>query len=176
MHDEHGDAVPRRSTLALGRMHRWRNWFWMIALAAVGPTFLYASPWGPARNIEAAARWLLLYPAWLLLSIVWLVPGILLATRARSPFFWLIIPIVAELVEVTRSGITHWPPSYWWPNIVIGGTPQPSGYLFGYGVEAWEGYMFSLRPGCIEALAAALLLVAVNKVHPNIAFERTRRE
>jgi hypothetical protein len=150
----------------------------MIAFAALGPTFLYASPWGPGRYIEAEVRWLLLYPAWLLLSTVWLVPGILLATRLRRPVFWITIPIVAELVEVSRSGIAHWPPSRWWPLIVTGGTgtPEPSGYLFGYGVEAWDGYMHSLRPGCLEALVAALSLIAINMVRPNIAFERTRHE
>jgi hypothetical protein len=119
-------------------MNIWRKWLWMIALAALGPTLLYASPRGPARNAEAAARWLLLYPAWFLLSIAWLVPGICLATRLRLRV-WITIPIVAVLIEVVRSGITHWPPSRWWPTNITGGIPEPTRNLFGYGVEAWDG-------------------------------------
>jgi hypothetical protein len=152
-----------------------RTWFWRIAVAALGPTLLNASPWGPARTIEAAARLLLLYPAFLILAIVWLVPGIAAAMRFHLPL-WLAGPVSAIAVEIARAGIIHWPPSRWWPTIITGGVPLPTGYLFGYPIEAWDGYLYSLRAGCLEAFVAALTLLAVEAVRPNIAFERTRRE
>jgi hypothetical protein len=132
-------------------------------------------PFGPARNLEAAVRLFVLYPAWLLLAVVWLVPGIILSVRLQLRLWWT-IPLVAVLVEGAWSGISHWPPNRWWPTIITGQIPMPSGFLFSYPVEAWDGYLYSLRAGCIDAFVAALSLLIVHRLRPNSALKAMHHE
>jgi hypothetical protein len=137
------------------------GWSWKIALAAAGPAALWASPWGPARDLKSALELFFLgYPAWLILCVWWLVPGLLLAWRFRWKHVWA-LPTTAVLVEFLWSAWRHWPPDRWWPMFEAGQPEVPSGYLFGYAYEAWDHYAYSLRARCILALVAALSLLVV---------------
>jgi hypothetical protein len=165
----HTHALPGgRSTGALGRMTTWRTWLWMIALAALGPALLWASPWGPARTLGDAVWWFVVgYPAWLILSVVWLAPGIVLARRFALSLFW-VVPVSAVTIQLLWDGISHWPPSRWWLPFHPGpGRPIPGGYLFGYPIEAWHDYLYSLWPRSFLALIAAACLVAIRSIRPN---------
>jgi hypothetical protein len=105
------------------------------------------------------------YPAWFVFSIISLVPGIALVNRfALRP--WWALPWSAVLVQLLLGAITHWPPSRWWPMVIIGGLPVPSGYVFGIALEAWHGYFYSLWPHAFIALIAALSLLVVQHFLP----------
>ena len=70
-------------------MFGWRTSLWMMSLAALGPTLLWASPFGPARNAAVAVQLFFYgYPAWLLLTFLWLTPGLLLAKRVGFHLWW----------------------------------------------------------------------------------------
>jgi hypothetical protein len=166
-------GVAKRSNYPSLGPYRWRTLLLLTLFAALVPTILYASPFGPARNLESAVRWLLYgYPAWLLLTLIWIIPGIALAKRFDLPSVWL-LPSVAAATQLTISGITHWPPTRWWPLIITGRPPVPSGYIFGVPLEAWENYFYSLWPKTFMSLAAAVsFLIALLLVRPNQRLER----
>ena len=141
---------------------RWRTWTWLIAIAAAGPTVLYASPYGPARNLAHAGLLILAYPAWFLLSLVWLVPGIALVRRFGLAEWW-VLPSTAVLIETSVSAVRHWPPTKWGAAVIefIGPTPPR--------IDHWYFYFYSLWPGAFEALVSALVLLAArNFFRPNI--------
>ena len=142
-------------------MVRWRTWIWLTAIAAIGPTALWASPFGPARNFASAVNLLIYgYPGWLLFTFISLVPGIFLAKRFRlNP--WLVVPPVAALVQLIIGAIAHWPPTRWWPIHVVGQMPVPSAYLWAIPVEAWSGYFYNLWPKTFMAIVAAMSLLGV---------------
>jgi hypothetical protein len=150
-------------------MYSWRTWSSLIAIAAIGPTVFWASPFGPARNFDTAIRLLFLgYPAWVVFSIISLVPG-LLFIRCFALRPWWALPCVAVLVQFLLGAITQWPPTRWWPLFIIGGQPVPSGHVFGIPIEAWHGYFYSLWPHTFMALVAALsLLVVRHFLRPNL--------
>lgn len=128
---------------------RWRTWIWLIAIAAVGPTILWASPFGPARDLEHAAMLLLAYPYWFLFSLVCLVPGVTLVRRFALSDLW-VLPCTAVLVEITIGAVRHWPPTSWGPAEIefIGPTPPP--------INHWYFYLYSLWPDAFMALVSAL--------------------
>ena len=156
-------------------MHRWRTWAWLLPIAALGPTILWASPFGPARGMDA--RIVLLaygYPAWLLLTLIWLVPGIVVAKRLNWSI-WYVVPCSALLIQLAKSAVQHWPPSRWWPTFIAGQPEVPSGYFLGFAHQAWYGYLYSLWAGLLIAFVAALtLLLAQTALRPNNSLERTR--
>src|SRR5882724_6731362 len=142
-------------------MVRWRTWIWLTAIAAIGPTALWASPFGPARDFASAVNLLIYgYPAWLLFAFISLAPGIFLAKRLRlNP--WLVLPSVAALVQLIIGAIAHWPPTQWWPIHVAGQMPVPSAYFLAIPVAAWRGYFYSLWPKIFMAIVAAMSLLGV---------------
>lgn len=145
----------------LARMHRWYTWLWMLASAAIAPALLWASPFGPARDLQSAVYLLLhLYPAWLILTIIWLIPGIVIARRFALSLWWT-LPMTAVMIQFLFGAIFHWPPSRWWPGVILGRTPVPTGYAFGYAVEAWRGYFFSLWAQCFVASVSVLSFLAI---------------
>jgi hypothetical protein len=131
---------------------RWRTWTWLIAIAGVGPTVLWASPFGPARNLAHAALLLLAYPYWFLFSLVCLVPGITLVRRFALNGWWA-LPCTAVLIEIAIGAVRHWPPTSWGPAEIsyIGPTPPPINY--------WYFYLYSLWPDAFMALVSALILL-----------------
>jgi hypothetical protein len=130
---------------------KWRTSIWLIAIAAVGPTVLSASPFGPARNVEHAALLLLAYPYWFLFSLVCLVPGVTLVRRLGLNEWW-VLPC-AVLTEITIGAVRHWPPTSWGPAVIefIGPIPPP--------VNHWYFYLYSLWPGAFMALVSAVILL-----------------
>ena len=144
---------------ACGAMTKWRTWTWLIAIAAVGPTLLYASPFGPARDLPHAGLLLLAYPAWFLWSIVWLVPGIVLVGRFAVGEWW-VFPSAAVVVDVSISAVRHWPPTNWGPAAVIFISPTPPP------INHWHFYLYSLWPGAFYALTSALALLAAHRIFP----------
>jgi hypothetical protein len=142
-------------------MHRLRTWAWLLPLAALAPSLLWASPFGPARDMSSRLQLFLVgYPAWLILTVVWMVPGLLIA-RALKWRVWYTLPCVAVLIQLAISALQHWPPSRWWPVIEVGQPEIPSGYFLGFTVEAWHGYLYSLWPKTFMALITALSLVTL---------------
>jgi hypothetical protein len=137
---------------------RWRTWTWLTAIGAVGPTILYASPFGPARDLAHASLLLLGYPVWFLFSCVSLAPGIVLVKRFELNPWW-VLPFTAVLFQLLIGAVAHWPPTRWWPLGVVGQTPVPSAYVFSIPIEAWYGYVYSLWPAAFTALIAALSLL-----------------
>jgi hypothetical protein len=137
---------------------RWRTWAWLTVVAAIGPTVLWASPFGPARDLQHAALLLLAYPGWLLFSLVSLAPGVVLVKRLQLNPWW-VIPFTGVLIQVLIGAVTHWPPTQWWPVAIRGQMPVPSAYLLGIPVEAWHGYLYSLWPNAFIALVAAVSLL-----------------
>jgi hypothetical protein len=131
---------------------RWRTWTWLIAIAAVGPTVLWASPFGPARDLAHAGMLLLAYPYWFLFSLVCLVPGIVLVRRFALNGWWA-LPCTAVLIEIAIGAVRHWPPTSWGPAEIsfIGPTPAPINY--------WYFYLYSLWPDAFMALVSALMLL-----------------
>jgi hypothetical protein len=130
-------------------------------MAAIGPTVLWASPFGPARDFASAVHLLIYsYPAWLFFTFISLAPGIYLTKRFRANP-WLVIPFVAALVQVIIDAIAHWPPTRWWPVHVAGQMPVPSAYFWAIPVEAWSGYFYSLWPNAFMAIVAATSLLGV---------------
>jgi hypothetical protein len=131
---------------------RWRTWIWLIAVAAVGPTVLWASPFGPARNLAHAALLLLAYPYWFLFSLVCLVPGVSLIRRFALNGWW-VLPCTAVLIEIAIGAVRHWPPTSWGPAeiIFLGPTPPPFNY--------WYFYLYSLWPDAFMGLVSALMLL-----------------
>jgi hypothetical protein len=145
-------------------MHRWRTWAWLLPLAALAPSLLWASPFGPARDIQTRLQLFLVgYPAWLILTLVWLVPGLLIAKAFRSKI-WYTLPCVAIVVQLAISAPRHWPPSRWWPVIEAGQPEVPSGYFMGFAVEAWHGYLYSLWARTFIALVTAVALLLVQSL------------
>jgi hypothetical protein len=143
---------------------KWSTWIWLTALAAVGPTVLWAAPfYGPARDLKHAALLLLAYPGWLLFSLVSLAPGIALAKQFKLDPQWL-VPLAAVLTQVLIGGVTHWPPTRWWPTIIAGQLPVPTGYVLGIAVEAWHNYFYSLWPDAFMALIASLVLLVIRRL------------
>jgi hypothetical protein len=60
----------------------WRMSLLLIAMAALVLSMLYASPFGPAKDLHSAMRWFFFgYPTWFFLSAIWLVPGIFASRR-----------------------------------------------------------------------------------------------
>jgi len=166
-------VIADRSAARLGHPYRWRTLLWLIPLAAVGPSLLWASPFGPARDLASAARWLVYgYPAWFLLSVIWLLPGIALSKRFALKPLW-VLPLTAVLVQLVIGGVAHWPPTRWWPLFIAGQMPVPSAYVLRVPVEAWYGYLFSLWPKTFMALATAVsFLIALQFVRPNNRWSR----
>jgi|SRR5450432_549708 len=155
-------------------VYPWRKLLWPTLVAALGPTLWWASPFGPAKDIVGVIRWLAGYPLWLIASTVWLAPGIVLGKRFGLTPVWL-LPCSAGLIEALISGISHWPPTRWWPVILTGGIPKPSGFVFGIPIEAWYGYVYSLWSITFTAMVAGLsFLVAVRFVRSNHRTERAR--
>jgi hypothetical protein len=146
---------------------RWRTSLWLIAVAALALSLIYASPFGPARDLESAVRWFVFgYPAWLLLSIIWLLPGVAASKRFALNPLW-VLPSLAVAIDLSIEGFTHWPPTQWWPTIIVGRMPIPSGYIMGLPIEAWDGYLYSLWPNAFMALVAAVsFLIARRLVRP----------
>jgi hypothetical protein len=143
---------------------KWSTWVWLTALAAVGPTVLWAVPsFGPARDFGHAGLLLLAYPSWLLFSLVSLAPGIVLAKQFELDPQW-VVPLAAVLTQVLIGGVTHWPPTQWWPTIIVGQLPVPSGYVLGVPVEAWHNYFYSLWPDAFMALVAATVLLVIRRL------------
>lgn len=149
-------------------MWTWRQLLWLLPIAALGPAILWASPFGPARDNEAALKLFFLgYPAWLVFTAFYLSPGIFLAKRFGLNAWW-IVPWAAILLRLIVSGVTHWPPSSWWPSIVAGQMPIPSAYFLSFPVEAWHSYLYSLWPGAFIAFIAALsFLLTWQLARPN---------
>jgi hypothetical protein len=131
---------------------RWRTWMWLIAIAAVGPTVLWASPFGPARNIAHAALLLLAYPYWFPFSLICLVPGIALVRRFALNRWW-VFPCTAVAIEIPIAAVRHWPQTSWGPAemIFLGPTPPPINY--------WYFYFYSLWADAFMALVSALMLL-----------------
>lgn len=156
-------------------MHPLRTWAWLVPLAAVVPSLLWASPFGPAQDMTSRLQLFFYgYPAWLILSIIWLVPGLLVA-KALNWRLWYTLPVVAGLVQLTIAGFGHWPPSRWWPTYADGQPARPLGHFMGFIDQSWHGYLFSLWPRTFMALVTALsLLIAQSLVRPNTSLERTR--
>src|SRR6267154_4754891 len=88
-------AIADRRTTRQMVGTRWSTSLWLIAVAALALSLIYASPFGPARDLESALRWLVLgYPAWLLLSILWLLPGVAASKRFEMNPLW-VLPSLA---------------------------------------------------------------------------------
>jgi hypothetical protein len=154
--------VPQLRTI------RWRSLLGRIAVVGLVLSLLYASPFGPARDLLSAIHWFVFgYPAWLLFSIICLVPGIVLSKRFALNPFW-VLPGVAVAIALSIDGLRHWPPTRWWPTMVVGQFPIPSRYVLGYSIEAWRGYLYSLWPNTFMALVAAVsFLLALRFLRPN---------
>jgi|KBSMisStaDraftv2_1062788.scaffolds.fasta_scaffold281259_2 hypothetical protein len=166
-------ALSGRPHPALSQ-YSWRNLLRPMLWAALGPTVWWASPFGPGRTIADHLQSIAAYPIWLIASIVWLAPGIVLARRLAVTPVW-VLPSLAGLTEVLIGAIRHWPPTQWWPVIFTGGIPKPSGYVLGFPVEAWYGYIYSIWSITFTAMIAALsFLVALRYVRPNNRMERAR--
>jgi hypothetical protein len=143
---------------------KWNTWIWLTALAAVAPSVLWAAPfYGPARDLNHAALLLLAYPEWLLFSWVSLAPGIALAKLFKLDPQWL-VPFAAVLTQVLIGGVTHWPPTRWWPTVLVGQFPVPAGYVLGIPMEAWHNYFYSLWPDPFMALIASLALLVIRRL------------
>jgi hypothetical protein len=159
-------------------MKGWRTCFWRISAAALGPAALWASPFGPARDLTTAAKLLFLgYPAWLLLSLVWLLPGIALARLLKWRERW-VVPCAAVLVQFVIGAVESWPPSRWGVPVSVSilsvpGRDNPpfvvpsSGSAFGISFEAWYGYFYSQWAYCFIAFIAAMTWLLVNAVTPH---------
>jgi len=155
------------------RRHRWYTWLWMLVPAAIGPALLWASPFGPARDLQFSVYLLFhLYPVWLLLTVIWLIPGIVIANRFALPLWWA-LPVTSVMVQFFLGAIRHWPPNHWWPTVIVGGMPISTGHVFGYAIEAWRGYFFSLWAQCFIALVAALSFLSVEKLASHRMKRRT---
>jgi hypothetical protein len=124
----------------------------LIAIAAVGPTVLSASPFGPARNIAHAALLLLAYPYWFLFSLICLVPGIALVRRFALNGWW-VFPCTAVSIEIPIGAVRHWPPRSWAPAEIIFLGPTPPS------INHWYFYFYSLWPDAFMALVSALMLL-----------------
>jgi hypothetical protein len=152
------DMADRRAIPQM-RAPPWRTSLWLIAAAALVLSLLYASPFGPARDLKSAIRWFVLgYPAWLLLSVIWLLPGVALSKRfALNPLR--VLPALAAVIELLIGGFTHWPPTRWGATIIVGQIPVPPRYVLGFPIEAWNAYLYSLWPNTFMALVAAISFV-----------------
>jgi hypothetical protein len=135
-----------------GTVLRWRTWIWLIAIAAVGPTILWASPLGPREilNMQRCYCWPTLIGS--LFSLVCLVPGVTLVRRFALNGLW-VLPCTAVLIEITIGAVRHWPPTSWGPAEIefIGPTPPP--------INHWYFYLYSLWPDAFMALVSALILL-----------------
>jgi len=157
-------AIADRRTSRRKMGTRWSTSLWLIAVAALALSLIYASPFGPARNIEAAVRWFVFgYPAWLLLSTIWLLPGVAASKHFALNPLW-VLPSLAVAIDLSIEGFTHWPPTQWWPTIIVGQMPMPSGYVLGRPVEAWDGYLYSLWPNAFMALVAAVSFLIARRL------------
>jgi hypothetical protein len=118
-----------------------------------GPTVLWASPFGPARDIAHAALLLLTYPYWFLFSLICLLPGIALVRRFALSDWWA-FPCTAVVIEIAIGAVRHWPRTSWGPAEIefMGPTPPP--------VDHWYFYFYSLWPDAFMALISALVLLA----------------
>jgi hypothetical protein len=149
-------GIAERNTIRQLMNTRWRTSFGLIAIAALSLSVLYASPFGPARDLKSAMRWFAFgYPAWLLLSIIWLLPGVAASKRLALNPLW-VLPSLALVIDLSVEGFQHWPPTRWLPVVVTGHPPTPSGYILGVPREAWDGYIYSLWPNAFMALVAAV--------------------
>jgi hypothetical protein len=157
-------AIADRRTARRIMAIRWRTSLWLIAVAALSLSLIYASPFGPARNLESAVRWFIFgYPAWLLLSIIWLLPGVAASKRFALNPLW-VLPTLAVAIDLSIECFTHWPPTRWWPTIIAGQMPIPSGYLLGRSIEAWDGYLHSLWPNMFMALVSAVSFLLARRL------------
>jgi len=158
-------------------MHAWRTWSWLLPIAALGPALLWASPFGPARDLTSRLQLFAFgYPAWLLLTVIWLGPGVFLAKRLHWNI-WYVVPWVAVTVQLAISAVQHWPPNRWWPQIITGQPEVPSGNFLGFPTQAWHGYLYSLWAKAFIAFITAMsLLIAQFFVRPNNRLERQRHE
>lgn len=154
-------------------MYRFRTWAWLLPLAALVPSLLWASPFGPARDMSSRLQLFLYgYPAWLIFTVVWLVPGLLISNALKWKL-WYTLPCVAVLIQLSISALQHWPPDRWWPVIEAGQPEIPSGYFMGFTIEAWHAFLYSLWPKAFMALVTALaLLIALLLVRPDNSLER----
>ena len=154
-------------------MYRFRTWAWLLPLAALVPSLLWASPFGPARDMSSRLQLFLYgYPAWLIFTVVWLVPGLLIANALKWKL-WYTLPCIAVLIQLSISALQHWPPDRWWPVIEAGQPEIPSGYFMGFTIEAWHAFLYSLWPKAFMALVTALaLLIALLLVRPDNSLER----
>ena len=145
-------------------MLRWRTWAWLTAVAALGPTVLWASPFGPARDLAHAGLLLLSYPGWFLYSLACLAPGMALVSRFGISPLW-VFPLTAVLSSVVIGAVAHWPPTRWSTVVAIfGAAPVSAGSVFSIPIESWNGYFYSLWPGAFEALIAALAFLVARRL------------
>jgi hypothetical protein len=143
---------------------RWSTSLWLIAVAALSLSLIHASPFGPARDLESAVRLFVFgYPAWLLLSTVWLLPGVAASKRFALNPLW-VLPCLALAIDLSVESFTHWPPTRWWPTLIVGQMPIPSGYILGLPLEAWDGYLYSLWPNAFMALVAAVSFLIARRL------------
>ncbi len=143
---------------------RWSTSLWLIAAAALVLSLIYASPFGPARDLGSALQWLVFgYPAWLLLSLIWVLPGVAASKRFALNPLW-VLPSLAAAIDLSVESFTHWPPTRWWPTFIVGQMPIPSGYILGLPIEAWDGYLYSLWPNAFMALVAAVSFLIARRL------------
>ena len=121
-------GLQRRPTPPLKAYLR-RTLFWTLLATALAVSALWASPFGPSRTVKMAAWNLVaLYPVWLILSVIWLLPGIVLS-RILGWTPLLVLPSAAITIGLALGAISNWPPTRWWPLIIAGQMPTPSGYI-----------------------------------------------
>lgn len=160
-------AIADRRTARKIMGGRWSTSLWLIAAAALALSAIYASPFGPARDLNSAVRWFIFgYPAWLLLSSIWLLPGVAASKRfLLNPL--LVVPSLALAIDLAVESFTHWPPAQWSSAVIVGQMPAPSRYILGVPIESWYGYLYSLWPNAFMALVAAVsFLLARRLVRP----------
>ena len=102
-------GIAERNTTRQLMNTRWRTLLGRIAIAALALSVLYASPFGPARDLKSAMRWFAFgYPPWLLLSIIWLLPGVAASKRLALNPLW-VLPSLALVIDLSVEGFQHWP-------------------------------------------------------------------
>jgi hypothetical protein len=85
-------------------------------------------------------------------------PGIYLAKRLKLNPWWA-LPTTSILMLVAIGAVKNWPPC---PAAVMFGAPATlSGYVLGFPIEWWKGYLYNLWPYVFTAGIGAILFLIV---------------
>ena len=151
-------------------MYQWRKLMQAAAVAALGLSAAWVFAYGRVSDpSDALMRLVLGYPLFLVILCISIAPGIYLAKRLQLNPWWA-LPTTSILMLVAIGAVKNWPPRP--AAAIFGALATPSGYVLGFPIEWWKGYLYNLWPYAFTAGIGAFLFLIVcrsMRIHSTLA-------